>query len=607
MPRKMKAHEIYRCATAYTKIKSHQIIEALYTDFTSWEGLLDFEPVIRAPNGSRIPLIKDPTMLIGVAQFQDADVAIIAQQTPPSVQERHAYNYGLTQADGYGLALCMMDYAERYGLTLHTFIDTVGGDPFEVSAAKLQSWLIAQCQAKMLSLNTRSIATIIGQGGSGGAIALQLAHRRYMLALSTYAVIAPEGCAAILFRQVNEDTITAALDILQPTADHMLQYGIIDAIIAEPALDVPDYLAQTVNNLGETLSCATTELARADLHTLQQELHASIARCGRIAEPKPWYKRGRRFAARLWSFPRSAVTTDPHIASIRRHVFGDPDCTPHACNTIKDADGNIIRHGCGHIFPAAAFRQNWHVCPACNRPDPLDPSTYVDLLLDPDSFQELYEHLTLEHIEGWTDLYDYTAARQKSAKQTAGKEALVIGHGSMFGDLHLALALSNFAYLGGSMGAVMGEKFQAIVHFALEHHLPLLAITATGGARMQEGTMALAQMAKTTAAVVALRRAGLPYISVLGHPTVGGVLASYATVADFIIAEEKATLSFAGDRVVKLTSQGRGLSPEVMTSEFFAQQGGIHAVVKRHEMRSLIAGVLRMTPWYREMKKLEDT
>jgi hypothetical protein len=81
MPRKMKAHEIYRCATAYTKIKSHQIIEALYTDFTSWEGLLDFEPVIRAPNGSRIPLIKDPTMLIGVAQFQDADVAIIATHT----------------------------------------------------------------------------------------------------------------------------------------------------------------------------------------------------------------------------------------------------------------------------------------------------------------------------------------------------------------------------------------------------------------------------------------------------------------------------------------------------------------------------------------------
>src|SRR5215475_13279255 len=248
MLRKMTAREIYRCATAYNKIKSRQITESLYTDFTSWEGLLDFAPTLRAPNGSTISLTKDPAMLIGVAQFQGTDVAIIAQQTPPSAQERGAYNYGLTQADGYGLALCMMDYAEKYGLTLHTFIDTVGGDPFDASAAKLQSWLIAQCQARMLGLQTRSIATIIGQGGSGGAIALQLAHRRYMLALSTYAVIAPEGAAAILFRQVNEEAITAALEILQPTAEHMVKYGIVDAIIAEPALEAPDYLEQTVNN-----------------------------------------------------------------------------------------------------------------------------------------------------------------------------------------------------------------------------------------------------------------------------------------------------------------------------------------------------------------------
>jgi acetyl-CoA carboxylase carboxyl transferase subunit beta len=145
-----------------------------------------------------------------------------------------------------------------------------------------------------------------------------------------------------------------------------------------------------------------------------------------------------------------------------------------------------------------------------------------------------------------------------------------------------------------------------LVQYARDHDLPLLSITATGGARMQEGTVALAQMAKTTAAVMALRRAGLPYISVLGHPTVGGVLASYATLSDFIIAEQKATISFAGDRVVKLTSGGRGLNPAAMTAEFFARHGGIHAVVKRQEMKALIAGVLRMTPWYRDTKKLDN-
>ncbi|ETW94219.1 MAG: hypothetical protein ETSY1_35820 [Candidatus Entotheonella factor] len=165
MLRKIKVRDIYSCATSYDKIKSQQIIESLYTDFTPWEGLLDFDSTLRAPNGKTIELRNDPAMIVGVANFQGMDVAIIAQQTPGNAQERRARNYGLVQAHGYGLALCMMRYAERYGLTLHTFVDTVGGDPFESSAADLQSWLIARCQARMLDLKTRSVSTIIGQGG----------------------------------------------------------------------------------------------------------------------------------------------------------------------------------------------------------------------------------------------------------------------------------------------------------------------------------------------------------------------------------------------------------------------------------------------------------
>jgi acetyl-CoA carboxylase carboxyl transferase beta subunit len=603
MLRKVKARDLHRYATTYHKIKARHILEALYSDFTSWEGLLDFVPRLKAPNGSPLVFEKDPAMLVGVASFQGRDVAIIAQQTPPSPQERGAYNYGLVQANGYGLALCMMRYAEQYGLTLHTFIDTVGGDPFEASAAKLQSWLIARCQARMLTLQTRSISLIIGQGGSGGAVALQLAHKRYMLALSMYTVIAPEGCAAILFRQVNDETVARALDVLQPTAERMLQYGIIHEIIDEPSPDDPAYRTQILENIRAALTRASVELEGHDLTALQHALADDMARCGRIAAPKPWYKRGGKLTRRLWRFSPPAPTTDPHIAYIRRHVFGDSDCTPQACNPVRDASGALVRPGCGKNFTTQAFRENWHACPYCHRPDPLDPQTYVDLLLDADSFHELYAHLTLEHIEGWADLYDYTATRRQAEKQAAGKEALLIGHGTMFDELHVALAISNFAYMGGSMGAVVGEKFRAIVQFAIEHTLPLLAITTTGGARMQEGTVALWQMARTTAAVLALRRAGLPSICVLGHPTVGGVLASYATLGDFLVAEEKATLAFAGDRVVRLTSGGRGLAPEAMTAEFYARHGGLHAVVTRHELKSLIAGVLRLTPWYREHKR----
>ena len=119
---------------------------------------------------------------------------------------------------------------------------------------------------------------------------------------------------------------------------------------------------------------------------------------------------------------------------------------------------------------------------------------------------------------------------------------------------------------------------------------------------MQEGTVALHQMAKTISAIINLKDAGLPYISLLGHPTTGGALASYVVQGDFMIAERKATVSFAGDRVVKLASGGRGVAPETMTSEFFCKQGGIHLVTERSQLKSTIAGLLRLTPWYHNIK-----
>jgi len=182
----------------------------------------------------------------------------------------------------------------------------------------------------------------------------------------------------------------------------------------------------------------------------------------------------------------------------------------------------IHRKGCRPWFPVEHFEKNGSACPSCHRPDPLEPEAYIELLLDPDSFRELYAPLTLEQIAGWQDFYDYTPMRRKAAQHAHGCEALMVGHGTMGHTMRGALALGNFAYMGGSMGAVMGEKVRLIVQFAIAHPLPLLAITTTAGARMQEGTVALYQMAKTTAAVLALRQAGLPFLSVLGPPTVGG-------------------------------------------------------------------------------------
>jgi Acetyl-CoA carboxylase alpha subunit len=131
-------------------VKSKHVIESLYADFTPWHELSDFSNKMRTPSGRVIEYVDDPSMIIGTATFKSKNkkVAIIAQQTPSDDAERAKLNYGLVKADGYGLALNMMNYAEKHGLMLHTFIDTVGGDPFEYSAEKLQSWLISYCQAK---------------------------------------------------------------------------------------------------------------------------------------------------------------------------------------------------------------------------------------------------------------------------------------------------------------------------------------------------------------------------------------------------------------------------------------------------------------------------
>lgn len=152
------------------------------------------------------------------------------------------------------------------------------------------------------------------------------------------------------------------------------------------------------------------------------------------------------------------------------------------------------------------------------------------------------------------------------------------------------------------MGAVFGEKMKLIVEYAIQENLPLVSVTSSGGARMQEGTVALYQMAKTISAIINLKDAGLPYISLLGHPTTGGALASYVVQGDFMVAERKATVAFAGDRVVKLASGGRGVAPDTMTAEFFSKHGGIHLVTERSQLKTSIAGLLRLTPWYQRVR-----
>lgn len=594
---------IHDQSRSYEKIKSRNIVESLYKDFVPYEELPDFPRHVRASSGAVIELDDDPAVLIGTATLKKSDksVAIIAQLMPSSDAERARLNYGLVKADGYGLAYNMMCYAEDHGLMLHSYIDTIGGDPFENSAGKLQSWQISNCQAKMISLKTKSISIIVGSGGSGGAIAFQLAHKRFMLARAEYSVITAEGCSAILFRSA--DKIEEALEVLQPTADYMLKYGIVDQVIKEPALDSSDYHRKVLNNIEKSILTATEELERSDMNYLQSNLVSKIQECGQVEKGDHRYHAIAK-KIRNW-LPAYAFGRTPtaEVSHMQIALYG---AEPHFCNDEKDADGKIIRAGCRRHYAKEEFQNNFFSCPYCKKPNPIGSHEYLDLLLDMDSFHELHSNLSTDNIDARFNFYDYSESRKKMSGRTDSKDSLVVGYGTMF-DLPVALAVTEFRFMGGSMGAVFGEKLKLIVNYAINKNLPLIVVTASGGARMQEGTVALYQMAKTISATLRLKEAGLPYISLLGHPTTGGALASYAVQGDFIIAEKKATIAFAGDRVVKLTSGGRGVDPDTMTSEFYTKNGGIHLVTERSQLKSSIAGMLRLTAWYKTLETPDNT
>ena len=626
MPKKNRALEIYHALHSYKRVTSRDIVQALYKDFIPWENLKQegFSPIIRTPGGQHVTLDPDPTLqappnqlflkktsIVGTGMFQNERIAIIAQQTPPSNAERSAYNYGLATADDYILAIAMMRFAETNNLPIHTFIDTVGGDPFTRSAEKLQSWLISECTRTLILASTPTISVIVGQGGSGGAIALQPADVRLMLDCpdcnngAFYSVIDPKGGAAILFWSDTEEAIASMIDILQPTADYMLKYGIIDRVIPEASLESSEYKQLTLQEVELALESASNALRNMDANKRINERRERIMRVGAISRHRPWYTGFRRFIIhRRTKATRIQETNDPYIAQIRLHVHqqngvkGDPNfitnVIPHVCEDDRDQFDQkvVLRKGCRQYIEDGAFEECGFSCPHCGKPDSIDGHYVIEMLFDRRNFYELHHDLMIEHIAHWQDFYNYSRQRKRAEDRSGALEALIVGYGSIHG-LAAYAAISHFPYMGGAFSAACGEKFRLITEEAIKRSQPLIIYTATGGMSMWNGTVALWQMAKTTLSMIQMREAKIPVIAIIGHPTTGGTFASYALQADFLIGERKAEARFAGRRVVTLSSGGKDVDINATSTEFFQQHGLLHAVVERRQLKSTLYGLLR--------------
>ena len=247
---------------------------------------------------------------------------------------------------------------------------------------------------------------------------------------------------------------------------------------------------------------------------------------------------------------------------------------------------------CGAVLYRPELEEHLEVCPKCSFHMPIRARARLAALLDDGMGHELGAALGPTDVLKFRDQKKYADRIKAAQKSTGERDALVAMEGRLKGR-ELVAAAFDFAYMGGSMGSVVGERFTLAAERALELRCPFVCFSASGGARMQESLFSLMQMAKTSAALGRLRAAGLPYISVLTHPTTGGVSASFAMLGDLNLAEPEALIGFAGQRVIEQTVREK-LPEGFQRSEFLLAHGTVDQIVDRREMRDRLAHLLAM-------------
>jgi len=242
---------------------------------------------------------------------------------------------------------------------------------------------------------------------------------------------------------------------------------------------------------------------------------------------------------------------------------------------------------CGAMIHNLELQQNLQVCPHCSHHFLIDSRERIQLLADPDSFEETDIGLVSANPLGFQGYTEKTAI----LREKTGLDDAVVSGRMTLGGRKAMIAVMDFKFFAGSMGSVVGEKITRAIETAIAEKRGVIIVSASSGARMQEGMLSLMQMAKTCGALARLSEAKLPYISVMTHPTTGGVTASFATIGDINLAEPKCMIGFAGPRVVKETTH-QNLPPGFQTAEFMLEHGLIDAIVPRAHMRERLLSLL---------------
>ena len=244
---------------------------------------------------------------------------------------------------------------------------------------------------------------------------------------------------------------------------------------------------------------------------------------------------------------------------------------------------------CSHMSTTKELKENFYKCTKCNYHVRIGSREYFDIIFD-GSYELMFEELVSKDFLNFKDLKPYTKRLDDAKRKTDLKDSLSVGVGKVK-KKPLVIAAMDFSFIGGSMGSVVGEKISKAIDYCLEHKVPFMIISKSGGARMMESAFSLMQMAKTSAKLSMLAKEGIPYFSFLTDPTTGGVTASFAMLGDINFAEPEALIGFAGPRVIKETIK-RDLPDGFQTSEFLLENGFLDFIVDRKDLRDKIASML---------------
>jgi acetyl-CoA carboxylase carboxyl transferase subunit beta len=244
---------------------------------------------------------------------------------------------------------------------------------------------------------------------------------------------------------------------------------------------------------------------------------------------------------------------------------------------------------CNHIGTSAELKENLFICSSCNYHHRIGSEDYFEILFDDQQYEVLYDNIVSKDALNFTDLKNYQKRLDEIHSKTDLKDSMRVGVGKMNGEGYV-VACMDFEFIGGSLGSVMGEKFSRAVDYCIEHKLPFLVISKSGGARMMESAFSLMQLAKTSGKLSQLSDAKLPFISLLTDPTFGGISASFGMLGDINIAEPGALIGFAGPRVIKETIK-KDLPPGFQRSEFLLEHGFLDFIVDRKELKNKLSEV----------------